>query len=88
MSESKVVIPDAAVESAAMAYCADLTQLGHPRWEDLRETGRGIRLEVMRAALEAAAPHLTAADRADTWDEGNLAGREASHRFERTNPYR
>lgn len=42
----------------------------------------------VRELLEAAAPHMLASDRADIWDEGNLAGKEATCRFERTNPYR
>jgi len=69
--EATKVIPEAAVEAAAMAV------------EFALQTDEGVRA-IAREAIEAAAPHLLP----DVWDEGNLAGKEASHRFERTNPYR
>jgi len=55
------VIPEAVVEAAAKAYVGP----GDTAWGDLTPMVRRIRIQKMRAALEAAAPHMLAA----AWDE-------------------
>lgn len=59
-------IPKEAVEAAARAYREQQAELGYPKWEDLSEDGREWRRGYMRAALEAASPHLRAA----AWEFG------------------
>jgi len=54
------VIPDAAVEAAAIALAA----------QDMRGFDPGSFIPDARAALEAAAPHLLADAKAEAWDEG------------------
>ena len=58
MSDFEAVIPDAAVEAAVSAWMGRKLQPGNWTQED-----------GMRAALEAAAPHLTQATQAEAWDE-------------------
>ena len=76
------VIPDAAVEAAAAAH---LEERGESTWEDLTEHGRLQRRLWMRAALEAAAPHMLA----QAWEAG---GRAATGTYDTGypahNPYR
>lgn len=72
------MIPAQAVEAAAKAYRDQQSELGYPKWEDLPEDGREWRRGYMRAALEAAAPHMLA----DAWQRGNRAA------LGRDNPYR
>ena len=64
------MIPDAAVEAAARAHQEMRARLGYSTWEELNEMGQVWRLEHMRVALEAAAPHMLAEAKADAWDEG------------------
>jgi hypothetical protein len=76
MSDNKLVISDEAVEAANDAYTEALVDLR------LREGG-GFKVvsqqrRALRAALEAAAPHIAA----EAWNEGWGAPRYA------TNPYR
>lgn len=74
------VIPDEAVEAAARAAAKDDAE---PNWYLDTERFRDAWRIRMRAALEAAAPHLLAA----AWDEG--FGRGTLSQFEEsTNPYR
>lgn len=55
------VIPAEAVEAAAKVHQDLQAKRGHPDWEELGELGthaQNLRLEYMRAALEAAAPYI------------------------------
>jgi hypothetical protein len=61
-------IPDAAVDAAAKAYY----DLGFSSWEGAHEDTREVQRDDMRAALEAAAPHLMS----QAWDEGEAAGQD------------
>jgi hypothetical protein len=73
MSESKVVIPDAAVEAALNAFYRGSAPV-HPH--DIAS---------MRAALEAAAPHMME----QAWDEGYFAAvLQAKIGRPARNPYR
>ena len=61
------VIPDAAVEAAAVAvYGAECADLG----ADEEPKVKASYLSDARAALEAAAPHMLEEAKADAWDEG------------------
>jgi hypothetical protein len=66
------VIPDDAVEVAARAYNAEPAR----PWGALAPMVRRIRLQKMRAALEAAAPHMMA----KAWDEGMRSGKSRAMR--------
>jgi hypothetical protein len=67
------VIPEAAVEAAAMVLCEQL-------WDNAHESQRSYAREEAREALEAAAPHMLAAawddaieaHKAWTWDDENM----------------
>lgn len=54
------MIPEAAVEAAAKRHQSSLAECGQPTWEELPGNRRATRVEWMRAALEAAAPHMLA----------------------------
>jgi hypothetical protein len=57
------VITDEAVEKAASAHTNHIPDPGiRDRWVNLTETGRRLRRRMMRAALEAALPHLAHQD--------------------------
>jgi len=69
MSESKEVAPTAAVEAAR---------------EQLDEMGVFVSKKYMRAALEAAAPHLMA----QAWDEGYITCEtDSPYKPDSPNPY-
>ena len=72
------MIPDEAVEDAARVYRDQQAELGYPKWDDLPEWGREMRLELMRKALDAASPHLMA----QAWDEAIAAAAERQERIE------
>jgi hypothetical protein len=59
------VIPDEAVEAAAKAFQLELV---------MRKGEIGASSLALLAALEAAAPHMIQAARAEAWDEGHLMG--------------
>jgi hypothetical protein len=61
------VIPAEAVEAAAKAHQGK--PVGRMSWDELAPMVRKIRLKKMRAALEAAAPHMTICTHDDTQGE-------------------
>jgi len=67
------VIPEAAVEAAAKAHFENGWG-DSVHWEDAEAEARSEALGDMRAALEAAAPHMIQAAKAEAWDEGHLMG--------------
>lgn len=52
------MIPAEAVEAAAKVYQDLLTKGGYPSWCALDPRGRELKIDTMRAALEAAAPYM------------------------------
>jgi len=79
------VIPDAAVEAAARAL---LVMFGpsSATLEDLNAEDRAEELAAARRILEAAAPHLIQAAKAEAWDEGSVDGH--LYGIKAKNPYR
>ena len=67
------MIPEAAVEAAAKAHFENGWG-DSVHWEDAEAEARSEALGDMRAALEAAAPHMIQAAKAEAWDEGERAG--------------
>ena len=76
MSESKEVIPDAAVEAALCAL--------FPDEPDVKAFKSVFWLPTITTILEAAAPHLIQAAKADAWDEGRVVGMMDPHRIEQS----
>ena len=63
------MIPEAAVEAAARAMYDSTAHEGD--WDDIATDGeKATGMAYARAAIEAAAPHLIQAAKAEAWDEG------------------
>jgi len=69
------VIPEAAVEAAARAICAERGEWSIFEWDqDVISPRYKVKyIKQARAALEAAAPHLIQAAKAEAWDECEAA---------------
>jgi hypothetical protein len=79
------MISDEAVEAAAMANYQARTG---KEWSDAPNGEQAIERSWMRAALEAAAPHIVREAQAEAWSEGAHFGGLYPVVFRNDNPYR